>query len=65
MARRKSQLTSGPLPRQMRFSGSSAGAIDETTTSLPPTTLAAWFSDEAQVAAFSVPLKPQGAARAV
>jgi hypothetical protein len=66
MAKQKrSQLTAAPLPQRMTFAGSSAGAIDETTNSLPPTSLAAWFADEAAVAAFSVPLKPQGAARGV
>ena len=65
MARRKSQLTTAPLPRRMEFAGGSSGALDPSTQPLPETSLAAWFGDEAQVAAFSVPLKPQGAARAV
>ena len=63
MARRKSQLTTGPIPQRMQFAGGSAGAIDETTTSRPPTSLAAWFSDEAAVAAFAMPVKPQEARR--
>ena len=59
----RSKLTTGALPRRMQFAGGSAGAIDETTTSRPPTSLAAWFSDEAAVAKFAMPVKPQEARR--
>ena len=55
----RSKLTTGALPRRMQFAGCSAGAIDETTTSRPPTSLAAWFSYEAAVQAFSTPVAPR------
>ena len=54
-----SKLTSAPLPRRMQFAGGSSGALDQSTVSLPPTSLAAWFSDEAATAAFSAPVKPR------
>ena len=56
-----SQLTSVSLGRRMEFSGGSSGYLDPTTRPLPPTSLAAWFSDERKVQAFSVPVKPQEA----
>ena len=63
MARRKSQLTTGPIPQRMQFAGGSSGALDQSTVELPPTSLAAWFSDEAAVQAFAMPVKPQEARR--
>ena len=54
-----SKLTSAPLPRRMQFAGGSSGALDQSTVSLPPTSLAAWFSDEAAVARFSQPVRPR------
>ena len=57
--RSRSQLTTGPIPRRMQFAGGSSGALDQSTVSLPPTSLAAWFSDEAAVARFSQPVKPR------
>ena len=61
MARRKSQLTTAPLPRRMEFAGGSSGALDPSTQPLPETSLAAWFSDEAAVARFSQPVRPRRA----
>ena len=61
MARRKSQLTTAPLPRRMEFAGGSSGALDPSTQPLPETSLAAWFSDEAAVARFSQPVRPRQA----
>ena len=59
----RSQLTTGALPRRMQFAGGSAGAIDQSTVKMPPTSLAAWFSDEAAVRAFAMPVRPQEARR--
>ena len=62
MAKQKrSQLTSGPIPQRMTFAGGSSGALDPTTQPLPESSLAAWFSDEAAVAAFSTPVVPRQA----
>ena len=63
MARRKSQLTTGPIPQRMQFAGGSSGALDPTTQPLPPTSLESWFGDEAAVAKFAMPVKPQEARR--
>jgi hypothetical protein len=56
-----SQLTSVSLGRRMEFSGGSSGYLDPTTRPLPPTSLAAWFSDERKVAAFAMPVRPRQA----
>ena len=59
MARRKSQLSTGPIPQRMTFAGGSSGYLDPTTQPLPETELRRWFSDEAAVQAFAVPVKPR------
>ena len=59
MARRKSQLTTGPIPQRMTFAGGSSGALDPTTQPLPETELQRFFRDEKAVQAFAVPVKPR------
>jgi hypothetical protein len=44
----------------MKFAGASAGVLDTSTLPKRPTSLEAWFTDEAAVTAFSVPVKPRG-----
>ena len=57
MARRKSQLTTGPIPQRMQFAGGSSGYLDPTAQPLPETELQIFFRDEKAVAQFSQPVR--------
>jgi hypothetical protein len=52
--------TPATLSTPMKFAGASSGVLDTSTLPKPPTSLEAWFTDEAAVTAFSVPVKPRG-----